>query len=271
MFIRKYMTRLLFLVILTTFLIPGCRPRKEIQQEIRPRAVSSAMVLNSLHENQFDFSWFSARFSGSVLFDNRTTSISGNLRIERDKALFVSIAPVLGIEVVRALITPDSVKIINRLDGTYYLGGLDILNKMFSTDVDFLMLQALFTANDFPHFQNDNFDLSEENQMLRMHNRNRRKVHGGGTSFNQSMLLNPETFRIHTNIIVDERNKRSLRADYRSFERVSQQLIPSDLQIVFSDAAAMASLNMQFSRITINDPKRMDFSVPARYKPLEID
>jgi hypothetical protein len=253
------------------FSLWGCKPKREIREEVRPHAVSASMVFNNMDLNQVEFSWFAARFSGSVLMDNKSNNISGNIRIEKDKAIFVSIAPMLGIELVRALVTPDSVKIVNRLDGTYYLGGLEILNKMFNTDVDFLMLQALFMGNDFPHFQKNNFDLSEEQGMLRLQNRNRQRHNGLGTTFNQILLVHPESFRIRANVITEERHKRSLRADYRSHERVSQQLVPSDLQIAFSDGAGMASLNMAFSRITLNEPQRIDFSIPARYKPIDLD
>jgi hypothetical protein len=257
---------ILFSVVLTAFL-SGCKSLKDTR-ETGPSAMSAAMVVQNLHNSQMQYSWFSARFSGSVLFDGNTNNVSGALRIEHDQAIYVSIAPVLGIEIVRALITPDSVKIVNRLDGTYYLGGTQILNRMFNTDIDFYMLQALFTGNDFPHFQKDRFNFSEEQGLFKLQNPNRRRI-AGGAYFNHSMLIDPETMRIKTNIIVEENLNRSLRADYKRHENVSQQWVPADLQIFVSDGSGNANMNLSYSRITLNEPQRMQFSIPARYKPLE--
>jgi hypothetical protein len=45
-------------------------------------------------------------------------------------------------------------------------------------------------------------------------------------------------------------------------------LIPSDLQIMFSDDEGVSSLNMTYNRITLNEPQRMQFNIPARYTPI---
>jgi hypothetical protein len=267
MLLKNIFSRFILFTVVLIASLAGCKSLKD-SRETGPTAMSAAMLVQNLHNSQLQYSWFSARFTGSVLFDGNTNSVSGALRIEHDKAIYVSIAPVLGIEIVRALITPDSVKIVNRLDGTYYLGGTQILNRMFNTDIDFYMLQALFTGNDFPHFQMDRFSFSEERGLFRLQNSSRKRI-AGGTSFNQAMLIDPETMKIKTNIIVEENLNRSLRADYRRHENVSQQWVPADLQIFVSDGSENANMNLSYSRIILNEPQRMQFSIPARYKPLE--
>ncbi len=46
--------------------------------------------------------------------------------MEKDKAIFLSVAPFLGIEVARVLITPDTVKFINRLQSRFFVGDIEI-------------------------------------------------------------------------------------------------------------------------------------------------
>ena len=88
-----------------------------------------------MQNNQPAFDWMSTRFSGSVLWDGKTHSIAGSMRIRSDSAIYISIAPILGIEIARAIITPDSVKLINRLESTYYSGDMKILFKNGKSEI----------------------------------------------------------------------------------------------------------------------------------------
>ena len=266
----SFITKKALLPLLLLFAIAACKPAREVAHDVRPD-VQISRVVADLQRNQADVEWFSTRFSGTAQWEGRNQPISGNLRIQRNQAIYVSIAPVLGIEVARALITPDSVKIVNRLESTYYLGDLRLLNQMFGTDIDFQMLQALFLGNDFPHFRSDQFNLSQEGIYHRLHAGRRMRTHGGGQPINQALTLYPDNMRIRTNVILEERTGRALRADYRSYENISGKWIPNDLQIMFADQSnTPSSLSMTFSRTTINEPQRMQFSIPARYTPVNL-
>ena len=266
MYIKKHFrTKPLLLTLLILFTIAACKPARDVATDVTPdRTV--AMILAGMQENQPDFQWFSTRFSGSVVWENRTHSIAGALHIQKNEAILVSIAPILGIEVARALITPDSVKLINRLESTYYLGDTRALSQMFNTNVDFYMLQSLFTGSDFPHFRKDQFRLTEEGNFLRLHAAARNRTTGTGASINQAIMIEPENMRIRTNIIEENSSGRALRADYKDYQRVAGRWwMPSELQILFSDNLNYSNLTMNYNRSSINEPQRMQFSVPSRY------
>ncbi len=255
------------LIILMLVILAGCKGPGILTPTRAPR-LSMEKVIQRIDDNQPEYKWMSARFSGSANWEGRSQNVSGSLRIQKDEAIYVSIAPLLGIEVARALITPDSVKIVNRLESTYYLGDINILNRMFSTDVDFYMLQALFMGNDFPHFRNDQFTLLLEEEMLRLHAARRMRNGGIGNPINQAIILEPEHLRIRSNTILDENSGRALRADYKEWEHVQGRWIPSELEIMFSDERNVSNLEMKYNRITLNEPQRMQFSVPSRYTPI---
>ncbi len=255
-----------FIIILLIGLA-GCKSPGILAPERTP-VISADRVIRGIEQNQPEFEWMSTRFSGNVVWENSSQNISGSMRIQRDKAIYVSIAPILGIEVARALITPDSVKIVNRLESSYYLGDISLLNRMFNTDIDFYMLQALFMGNDFPHFRNDQFSLRQEGELLRLHAARRMRNGGVGSPINQAIMVEPEHMRIRTNIILEENSGRALRADYKGWENVSGRWIPSELAIMFSDDVSVSNLNMNYNRTTLNEPQRMQFNIPARYTPI---
>ncbi len=268
MYLKKHST-IALLGLLLLLSVSGCRAPRETVPEVRPLTTADIALLE-VHNNQADFDWFSTRFSGSVMWEDRTHSIAGSMRIRKDSAIYISIAPILGIAIARALITTDSVKLVNRLESTYYMGDLKILNSMFNVDVDFYQLQALLTGNDFPHFRNDQFILDEDPQLLRLYADSRTRKSGKGQPIQQVITVDPGTMRIRTNIMEHAQTGQALRADYRRYESVGGSLLPVELQLLFADQSNRSNLEMVFNRTNINVPQNMQFSVPSRYTPIRL-
>ena len=72
----------------------------------------------------------------------------------KDSAIWISVTPVLGIEVARLLVTNDSVKMMNRLNSTYFTGNFKLINKLFNADIDYDMFQSFLVGNDFTYYEN---------------------------------------------------------------------------------------------------------------------
>jgi hypothetical protein len=79
--------------------------------------------------------------------NNQKQSFNANFRLEKGKAIWVSInAPIIG-EVARAYITPDSVKAIERINKRSYLYTYNDIQKIINLQVDFNTLQDLIIGN----------------------------------------------------------------------------------------------------------------------------
>lgn len=220
------------------------------------------------HETSFDF--FSARYAGTANFEGLDYSISGNLRIRNDSAIYISLAPVLGIEIARLLVTPDSVKMINRLDNTYFQGDINLLSDMMNTYLDFYMLQALLLGNDFSHFTTNDLRVSNDKNRILIHgNKRRPKLNStGNVSFQQNLWLNRDNYRIEENLLYDPLTQRSLRAVYPDNYQFDGQWIPREMSMVFAEPGARASMSLRYSRVAIDQPQTISFSIPRNYTPL---
>lgn len=245
----------------------SCRGPRAITPERAPLGTAE-MTLMEVHTNHADFDWFSSRISGSVVWEDKTHPLGGTMRIRRDSAIYISIAPILGIEIARAIITPDSFKLVNRLESTYYLGNLAILSKMFNADVDYYMLQSLLTGNDFTHFRNDQFEVEAETPLIRLQARQRLRTNGQGDPIRQILSVNPENMRIRTNIVEQPQSGRVIRADYRRHETIDRFIVPVEIALLFQEDNSQSNLEITFSRTNVNVPQNMQFSVPARYTPI---
>jgi hypothetical protein len=110
-----------------------------------------------LKEKELKFDWFSAKFSAEYSNKGKETSFNGQIRIRKDSLIWISLTPMLGIEAVRLMISQDSVKMINRLNDTYFLGDYEYVNRFLNTNIDFDLLQAFLLGNDLQFYEDGKF------------------------------------------------------------------------------------------------------------------
>ncbi len=102
----------------------------------------------SVQKNEVEFNTFSARLKVSFTDkDQKNTEVNAFVRMYKDSVIWVSINALLGIEAVRAYITPDSVKIINKLDKKIQLHSVAHLQELINLPLDFNALQNLIVGN----------------------------------------------------------------------------------------------------------------------------
>ena len=78
-----------------------------------------------------NYEWLTAKMHGEVTIDSQpsTLNFSGSLRMRRDSTIWIS-ATVMGIEAMRALVTSDSVFLVNRFEKTYLTEPIAVLTQM---------------------------------------------------------------------------------------------------------------------------------------------
>jgi len=152
--------------------IAGCRSAKKIQKVIatpstarkdtvttvapvappEDRHADSVKVIqqtvNGLVRNRIDFQTFSSRmkvhYEGS---DGKDYEFNAFIHIKKDSMIWVSINAALGIEAFRLLITPDSVKILDKLKKIARLRSVSFLQEEIHLPVDFRTMQDLLMGN----------------------------------------------------------------------------------------------------------------------------
>lgn len=82
--------------------------------------------------------------------------LSGQIRMRRDSLLWISVTAMMGVEVVRAKVSNDSVWILNRLEKTYLAEPLDSVAARFGLPPSLPLLQTLLFDNKegFPPVEN---------------------------------------------------------------------------------------------------------------------
>ncbi len=215
--------------------------------------------------------WFGAKVSVDSDINNQTNSFSANLRIKKDSAIWISISPALGIEVARAFITPDSLKFINRINGTYFKGDYKYLNDLLQIEVNFKMIQAILLGNIYLHYSIEQYIRDRENSELVLSTLKKRRIRRDIDVEIPQILTQEIWFSSFQNKIVrmemqDYRPVRKFTVNYLQFEKVDDLSMPYKL-IITAQADKHVKIDLEYSRMTINKELNLPFNIPENYVP----
>src|ERR1700744_5431328 len=148
------------LIVCCVLTMLGCHARKKLLAD--PSAGAPVKHVNNIEDKlsairaqQINFNTFSGKAKTSLNINGDTHDVTLNIRINNNKEIWVSVTALLGIEAARAVITPDSIWVINRLQGLYLKKPFNFIYQYTNKQVDYAMLQSLFTANAVPKLLND--------------------------------------------------------------------------------------------------------------------
>lgn len=233
-------------------------------------------LIGRMKEAQLEYDWFSSRVAITITDDRKNkTELRGQLRMRRDSAIWISLTPMLNIEAARLLITPDSVKLINRLDKTYYNDDYTLINNLFTSTADFYLLQSLLTGNDLVNYETESFRAAVDNREYRLSSTGRAKKkryirkNEQQKILVQNLWLNPENFkisRINLKEVGDEIHR--LEVSYSAFERIGDVILPT--QLVFEvNAARKLTLYIKYQSPELNQPQAMPFRIPDNFSKMK--
>jgi len=261
----------LLLLALVLF-IAACKSTKQVAVVITPPVkISQVDSVFALMKNaEYKYEWLTGKFSGIYKVDESEQNFSGQFRIRKDSLIWCSLT-VMNFEVARITVTPDSIKLLNRIDKTYFVSNVGFINDKLNTDVDFDMLQALLVGNDIPYYETDKFDLQSNNTEYVLNTVGRRKI--------KKYIKNDEdlTKVLIQRIVTDKVNNRILSqnlkqpknlnkkmtATYSDFQDVSG-LMPASVEFEFVGVKNI-KLTFKFTKIIKDKPTVFPFTVPAKY------
>ncbi len=266
---------LLILVFLFSTVGISCKIKRTIKEPIKEEGPE--YLFRKLKENEFQFTDLSLRFDAEITIDKKTNSFKGNIKIHKDSLIWISINPMFGIEAFRLFFTTDSVKMLNKLNNTYFIGDYSMVNSMFSTPFDLDMIQALITGNDFSYYENDIFKAGIDGGMYKLTTMGRRKLKkyvknqlDNEKILIQDIWLDPLSFRIQRQLWKEIKNNNSkMMFSYDVFTPADNgQTFPGQLNCEIT-AEKNISLKIIYSKVLVNKPFDFVFHIPENYKPIQ--
>jgi hypothetical protein len=263
----------LFFFLFCFFIFSSCKTSKQtvVAAPLKLRGADVIQVFDSVMRNEFSFEWLTLKASVDYISQNESESFDVNLRVRKDSAIWLSITPLLGIEAVRVLVTHDSMQILDRVHKTYSVHNFDYLDSLLKTNINFEIIQAVMVGNYFPYLKNEKLkSVYDEDSTTILSTLNKRKLRRAmedkdpNKPIVQDFWINSE-YRIMKSRMEDDKLNRSLEAVYSNFIKAGSKLIPSKI-FVSVNSSRPSTINIEYSKITVDEPVTIPFSVPEKYE-----
>lgn len=213
---------------------------------------SSAFLVKKCQANDLEYDWFSAKMSGTVFFDAKPMPLNANIRMKKDSVIWISASAFLGIEAARLLLTPDSFKMINRLNSTYISSDISSLKKQFGIDLSFKQLQNRLLG-DLDLEQSD-WEVSSDS------------AHYFLTNNNSNAKINPLYFGVEWS--QSKQKNSSISLFYSNFTKFNQGYLAQKVGLVLKNKNSEIKLNYNYSKVVLNKKKKIKFIIPTQYEPV---
>ena len=137
----------IFLMLGPILILSNCASKQNIVYK-GEKTINYVDLKHQISQQKFDDAILVIK-SSKVSIDDKSglTNLKANFIIYKDSAILVSVSNMLGIEIIKALVLVDSVKIIDRINKTYFEGGINELEKNYSMALNFLQLRNGLTGD----------------------------------------------------------------------------------------------------------------------------
>ena len=218
--------------------------------------------LPSVRPTNSTFMFLNAKGKAQVNLKGNKQSANVAIRMRRDSIIWVS-AGLAGIEGVRAVLTRDSVRVLNRLDKTFFSGGYDYLSKLLSVPVSFAQMQAILLGDYLPAPDGTTPTVATEEA-------GRQRVSFPLAGVVVERLLQAGTGRVQQMRVSEEATKRNLTVDYTDFRPVEPQ---GDVPLAHAlfiqaqqPAAGAVTAAINFTKVSAGRERlAFPFSIPKGY------
>ncbi len=269
--------------------LSSCHTTRVVTTSSTAKPITSGKLIRNIENNKFDYTHLAIKRI-SCQFDNgkSKTSFKASILAEKDKRITVMLTK-LNIPVGRVWLTPDSIKFINYLDKTYFLDDYSYLSSWLEMDLDFKTINAIISTNIFSlrdekkdpegseyttRIDSGMYVLESVTRLkakranhregLRKSSRKSQQV-VAGSPVNQSVYVDPETYKIRKIKMDDAVNSRKLNIDFSDYQAIDKQLYPGEINLYFSNPENYIQLNVKLSGFSMDTDNEIRFKVPEKY------
>jgi len=258
-------TRLL-LLILPILILSGCGKKKKNASEILPETPVSVNIPSidysktPAEDTVLQFDELSGKLKVTSIQGSTNRTFNATLRWKKGEKIWVSMG-ILGIEGVRLMITPDSIKVLDRINSEYLNKPYSYLQKYTKMDLPYEDLERLLRglpvrmdANQLVVSKSDTAQLWKNTI---------------GSTTETSALFTTINKMLIEFTAKDTLFQRSLFSRYSDFRTMNGKLFPFERYIFILKEAESIELTMKFTDLQLASGLSYPFEIPAKYNEID--
>jgi hypothetical protein len=271
------MLRFIFFAILSGSLLVSCRSTRKIQTAVAPKDTTTVtpivkgnsredslkfiqQTIGQINRQHIEFTTFSAKIDVDYVdAEGKKYNVNANLRMYKDSVIWVSITAIFGIEGIRAYITKDSVKLLDKQNKIYTARSVSFLQEVTALPLDLSSLQQLLMGNPVFLDSTNIVSYSQTDQTISMLS--------AGAFFKNLFTVEKNTNQVQSSKLddLDDLRNRTCYLYYSAYENKKGISFPTKRRITVTEKGNL-DIKLDFKQYAINETLSFPFSVPKNYK-----
>lgn len=208
-------------------------------------------IENKITELNISPDWISLNSKIKINKEGVKTEVNSIIRVKKDSVIWISLKASLGIEILRTMITPDSIYFMSKIDKTYFVKPISHLKSVVKTDINYFQIQEILFSS--PKILNSNIVPYKS------------KIGKYISKSEYTTYIINNFYRVEKMELSDTENKKLTItfANYSFFEDI-KSYYPKNLNIEVSSEEKFTA-NIDFSKIEFNKNSLLSFKIPSSY------
>ena len=257
---------------LMVVMMASCSSTKTIKMSHSIEGMTETEYLENVIANIEGREALTAKISMSVDLNGKgATKVNGMLRIKKGEVVQLSVAPLLGIEVARAEISPDGVLVIDRMNKRYVQVSFAEVKALANVELDFHALQSLFlnelflpgkenvTARDVSAFRMERVSEGVELDVKR------------AKRFSYRFLTEAPEGWLKESRIGLKNTPYSMTWAYGDFRALGTGKFPAHMQLSFEGGQKPVKASLALSRMSTNADWETRTEVSSKYEKVKLE
>ena len=267
--------------------LAGCKHIEKVVIERKVKPISVRRCVRMVSENEIKFNTLTVkRVSLTINNDGNVNSIKGLYKIKKDSVIQVS-AQKLTIPIGRLELGIDSFKVVDHYHKIFIAGSIQNISEVIGNDIDYQAIQSILSNHiqSIKQDQNDNpfkdYVLNIEENMYKISSIRERRFNKFSSNeqklerfkqrnedqhlIKQDIFVDPDIFVVRKEVFNDIDAGRIVTIEFSDFNALGEKWFPGKIHVWMSGQKKM-DIELDLSKVSIDDETDFGFSVPSKYK-----
>jgi len=249
-------------------ILSSCKTTRLVSKSNLTNGNSVAELIDQVKKVQPQFKTANvSKMSLAFNVNQREVNVSAACKIKKDSAIYLSIQPFMGIELFKAELMPDSMRVFDKMNHKYYVTDYNYFSKLFGVDVDFYSFQALLSAQLFCVGKKE---VIPDSCKLNKLESGQNKIEFNSGKILQSTEISP--LNVIKQVILKAQNSDYvLQTDYSDYTIVNGVNFPQKIALLATNQKTKATCDFSILRIEFNTDLKFSPTITDRFSRGDIE
>ncbi len=212
-------------------------------------SLNTTEIIERINHKKKHSQWLSLRGRVNIIQNNKSMSFNVQIKNRRDSIIWLSASGPLGIEIIRAQLTPTSIYMMNKINKTFFTRPVSEVKNLLNFELSFYDVQDVLNAN--PKRLKNFYDL----QLTKT----------GYCLFSDSLI-----YTINSNYSVERvkiaQEKYNLELAYEQYNKTDN--LPRKVTFK-AETEDLLEVVVNYSKVQFNKVEKILFNVPNSYEEIK--